>query len=56
MIAPILVQVCDGGYGKNVMKKGRLNGIFASDPIQPHGPVFKRHFLSNVVLGTRNTY
>jgi hypothetical protein len=27
ILALILVQVCDEGYGKNVMKKGRGGGL-----------------------------
>ncbi|MFZ3263185.1 MAG: hypothetical protein WA172_04240 [Terriglobales bacterium] len=34
-MAPILVQVCDGGYAESVMKEGGRNrGFFTNDP--PH--------------------
>ena len=28
-MAPILVEVCDGGYGENVMKEGGVMEMFA---------------------------
>jgi hypothetical protein len=55
-MAQILAQVCDGGYGKNVMKgRGRNRGFFTDDPPQPPLTGFQGHFLSNVVLGIRET-